>query len=158
VLVAGAQSVGRVATATSSQSDPTAHAEMLALREAARTLGNYRLRDSSLYVTMEPCAMCSGALVAARVSRGVVLGNRRVGAAAHDLSAGDNHGPHRHFAVHTRLGGEAQGFPHVLLVLGCGVQTHVVCCCPRNHRQRCKQPLAPRARRNSPMNIARSDP
>ncbi len=47
--------------------DPTAHAEILALREAARTLGNYRLPGSSLYVTMEPCLMCVGAIVHARV-------------------------------------------------------------------------------------------
>ncbi len=49
--------------------DPTAHAEMLVLREAARKLGNYRLPQSTLYVTLEPCAMCAGALVAARVNR-----------------------------------------------------------------------------------------
>ncbi len=55
--------------------DPTAHAEMLALREAAATLGNYRLEDATLYVTLEPCAMCAGALVAARVRR-LVFGAR----------------------------------------------------------------------------------
>ena len=49
--------------------DPTAHAEMIALREAARELGSWRLIDTSLYVTLEPCAMCAGALVNARVSR-----------------------------------------------------------------------------------------
>jgi len=49
--------------------DPTAHAEILALREAAATLGNYRVLDSTLYVTMEPCAMCAGAVVQARISR-----------------------------------------------------------------------------------------
>jgi tRNA(adenine34) deaminase len=75
VVVAGGQIVGRGANATISQNDPTAHAEMLALREAARTLGNYRLLDSTLYVTMEPCAMCAGALVAARVGR-LVFGTR----------------------------------------------------------------------------------
>jgi len=75
VVVAGGQIVGRGANATISQNDPTAHAEMLALREAARNLGNYRLLDSTLYVTMEPCAMCAGALVAARVSR-LVFGTR----------------------------------------------------------------------------------
>jgi tRNA(adenine34) deaminase len=47
--------------------DPTAHAEMLALRRAARKLGNYRLSHCSLYVTIEPCAMCAGAIVLARV-------------------------------------------------------------------------------------------
>ncbi len=55
--------------------DPTAHAEMLALREAARKTGNYRLGGATLYVTMEPCAMCAGALVNARVAR-LVFGCR----------------------------------------------------------------------------------
>jgi tRNA(adenine34) deaminase len=53
--------------------DPTAHAETLALREAARALGSWRLLDSVLYVTLEPCAMCAGAIVLARVPR-VVYG------------------------------------------------------------------------------------
>jgi tRNA(adenine34) deaminase len=49
--------------------DPTAHAEILALRQAASRLGNYRLPGTTLYVTVEPCAMCAGSLVHARVSR-----------------------------------------------------------------------------------------
>jgi tRNA(adenine34) deaminase len=53
--------------------DPTAHAEILALREAARTVGHWRVLDSTLYVTLEPCAMCAGAIVLARVPR-VVYG------------------------------------------------------------------------------------
>ena len=53
--------------------DPTAHAEMIALREAARTLGTWRVLDSVMYVTLEPCAMCAGAIVLARVPR-VVFG------------------------------------------------------------------------------------
>ncbi|MBN1237473.1 MAG: tRNA adenosine(34) deaminase TadA [Gammaproteobacteria bacterium] len=52
--------------------DPTAHAEILALREAGRRLGNYRLPGTTLYVTLEPCAMCAGALVHARVARLVI--------------------------------------------------------------------------------------
>ncbi|HEY6640566.1 tRNA adenosine(34) deaminase TadA [Povalibacter sp.] len=52
-----------------STSDPTAHAEMIALRAAAQTLGNYRLLDTTLYVTLEPCAMCASAMVHARVKR-----------------------------------------------------------------------------------------
>ena len=51
------------------RSDPTAHAEVLALREAARALGSWRLDDATLYVTLEPCAMCAGAIVLARVPR-----------------------------------------------------------------------------------------
>jgi tRNA(adenine34) deaminase len=53
--------------------DPTAHAEVVTLRRAARRLGNYRLPGTTLYVTVEPCAMCAGALVQARVAR-VVFG------------------------------------------------------------------------------------
>ncbi len=49
--------------------DPTAHAEIVALREAARTLGNYRLGNCELFVTLEPCAMCAGAMIHARLSR-----------------------------------------------------------------------------------------
>lgn len=55
------------------RADPTAHAELLALREAARVLGSWRVLDSVLYVTLEPCAMCAGAIVLARVPR-VVYG------------------------------------------------------------------------------------
>jgi tRNA(adenine34) deaminase len=51
------------------RADPTAHAEVLALREAARSLGGWRIPDSVLYVTLEPCAMCAGAVVLARVPR-----------------------------------------------------------------------------------------
>ncbi len=52
-----------------SRHDPTAHAEVLALRDAAKRLGNYRLRGCELYVTLEPCAMCVGAMLHARISR-----------------------------------------------------------------------------------------
>jgi tRNA(adenine34) deaminase len=64
---------GRIVAAagnrTISDCDPTAHAEIVALREAARKTGNYRLTGASIYVTVEPCAMCAGALVQARVAR-----------------------------------------------------------------------------------------
>ena len=55
------------------RSDPTAHAEMIALREGARRLGSWRVLDSVMYITLEPCAMCAGAIVLARVPR-VVFG------------------------------------------------------------------------------------
>jgi tRNA(adenine34) deaminase len=55
------------------RSDPTAHAEVIALRDAARTLGSWRVLESVLYVTLEPCAMCAGAIVLARIPR-VVFG------------------------------------------------------------------------------------
>ena len=70
--------------------DPTAHAEVMALREAARRLGNYRLEGCTLYVTLEPCAMCSGAMLHARVSR-VVYGaaDPKTGAAGSVLNLFD---------------------------------------------------------------------
>ncbi len=61
--------IASAANRTMTDGDPTAHAEMVALRAAAKTLGNYRLAGSTLYVTLEPCAMCAGALVHARVAR-----------------------------------------------------------------------------------------
>lgn len=54
---------------TISRHDPTAHAEMLAIRHAAHTINNYRLTDAHLYVTLEPCLMCAGAILAARIKR-----------------------------------------------------------------------------------------
>jgi tRNA(adenine34) deaminase len=61
--------IGRGRNERERLADPTAHAEVLALREAARTLGSWRVLDSTLYVTLEPCAMCAGAIVLARISR-----------------------------------------------------------------------------------------
>jgi tRNA(adenine34) deaminase len=73
VVVAGDRLVGRASNRTLRDQDPTAHAEVLALRAAATTLGTWRLVGCSLYVTLEPCAMCAGALVLARVDR-VIFG------------------------------------------------------------------------------------
>ena len=67
VLVAGGQVIGKGRNSPIESLDPTAHAEMLALRQGAFALGNYRLSDATLYCTLEPCPMCAGALVAARV-------------------------------------------------------------------------------------------
>ncbi|TJZ73972.1 tRNA adenosine(34) deaminase TadA [Chitiniphilus eburneus] len=61
--------VGRGCNAPIARHDPSAHAEMLALRQAARRLGNYRLPECALYVTLEPCIMCAGAMMHARVAR-----------------------------------------------------------------------------------------
>ncbi|MEW5944241.1 MAG: tRNA adenosine(34) deaminase TadA [Pseudomonadota bacterium] len=69
VVVRKGQIIGRGYNSPVSRHDPTAHAEIEALREAARFLGNYRLLDCSLYVTLEPCAMCAGAIMHARVAR-----------------------------------------------------------------------------------------
>ena len=69
VVVRDGEVIGAGRNERELRSDPTAHAEILALREAARTLGSWRVLDSVLYVTLEPCAMCAGAIVLARVPR-----------------------------------------------------------------------------------------
>lgn len=80
VVVRQGQVVGRGHNAPIGRSDPSAHAEVVALRDAAARLGNYRLGDCTLYTTLEPCAMCAGAIQHARISR-LVFG-------AHDAKAG----------------------------------------------------------------------
>ena len=75
VLVVDGEIVGRGYNQPVSSHDPTAHAEVMALRDAGLHLANYRLPGSTLYVTLEPCAMCSGAIMHARVER-VVFGAR----------------------------------------------------------------------------------
>src|SRR5215510_11751106 len=80
VVVIGAEVKGRGRNSVIALSDPTAHAEIVALRSAASAVGNYRLTGATLYSTIEPCAMCAGALVHARVGR-LVFG-------AHDPKAG----------------------------------------------------------------------
>jgi tRNA(adenine34) deaminase len=69
VVVAGGEIIARAHNRPVSACDPTAHAEILALRAAAERVGNYRLSDCDLYVTLEPCAMCATALVHARIRR-----------------------------------------------------------------------------------------
>ncbi len=73
VVVCDGEVVGEGHNERELRQDPTAHAEVIALREAARTLGSWRILDSVLYVTLEPCPMCAGAIVLARVPR-VVFG------------------------------------------------------------------------------------
>jgi len=82
VLVLGDQVIGQAANSPIRLHDPTAHAEILALRAGGAHIGNYRLLDCVLYVTLEPCAMCAAALVQARIAR-LVFGalDPRVGAA-----------------------------------------------------------------------------
>ncbi|MGA2772594.1 MAG: tRNA adenosine(34) deaminase TadA [Bryobacteraceae bacterium] len=75
VVAMAGEIVGRGWNSPVARHDPTAHAEILALREAAARIGNYRLEGATLYSTLEPCAMCAGALVAARVGR-LVFGAR----------------------------------------------------------------------------------
>ncbi|MGA3293384.1 MAG: tRNA adenosine(34) deaminase TadA [Candidatus Acidiferrales bacterium] len=69
VVVAEGQIIARAGNRTIVDCDPTAHAEIVALRDAAKAVGNYRLLDAALYVTIEPCAMCAGAMVQARIAR-----------------------------------------------------------------------------------------
>jgi tRNA(adenine34) deaminase len=69
VVVCGGLIVGRGWNRNITDSDPTAHAEIVALREAGATVGNHRLGDCELFATIEPCAMCAGALVHARIKR-----------------------------------------------------------------------------------------
>src|SRR5713226_1544260 len=69
VIVLGGEVIGKGRNSPIGSSDPTAHAEMLAIREACARIGNYRLEGATIYSTLEPCVMCAGALVAARVER-----------------------------------------------------------------------------------------
>ena len=73
IVVVDNRVVARAGNRTIRDCDPTAHAEIVALRAAARSIGNYRLTDATLYVTVEPCAMCAGAIIQARIAR-VVYG------------------------------------------------------------------------------------
>jgi len=86
IVVRGDRVIGRGGNSPIAQSDPTAHAEIAALRDASATLGNYRLVDCALYVTLEPCAMCAGAISLARVGRLVY-------AAADPKGGAISHGP-----------------------------------------------------------------
>jgi tRNA(adenine34) deaminase len=73
ILVHDGKILARSGNRTIRDCDPTAHAEIMVLRQAARLLGNYRLADTTLYVTIEPCSMCAGAIIQARIPR-VVYG------------------------------------------------------------------------------------
>lgn len=99
VVVVDGEIVGRGFNQPIRRHDPTCHAEIMALRDAASRLGNYRLPASSLYVTLEPCVMCSGAIMHARVRR-VVFGARdpKTGAAGSvvDLYADNRLNHHAH--------------------------------------------------------------
>lgn len=75
VIVLNGEIVGRGFNSPIGESDPTAHAEIAALRDAGRSLGNYRLPGCELFVTIEPCAMCAGAILHSRIAR-VVYGTR----------------------------------------------------------------------------------
>jgi tRNA(adenine34) deaminase len=98
VVVHEGEVVGAGCNERELRQDPTAHAEVIALREAARSLGTWRLLETVLYVTLEPCAMCAGAIVLARVSRVVfAASDPKAGAAGSVLDVLDeprfNHRP-----------------------------------------------------------------
>ena len=100
VLVVGDRIISRAFNQPIRACDPTAHAEVLVLRDAARELGNYRLTEATVYVTIEPCLMCVGALVQARV-REVVYGaaEPRTGALVSALRGLEVPGLNHRFAV-----------------------------------------------------------
>ncbi len=83
VLVFDGSIIARAGNRTIADCDPTAHAEIVALRETARILGNYRLLGATLYVTIEPCAMCCGAMIQARIARLVYGADDPKGGAVH---------------------------------------------------------------------------
>jgi tRNA(adenine34) deaminase len=100
VIVQNGKIVGTGRNGPVSNNDPTAHAELIALRDAAKTLGNYRLENCTLYVTLEPCTMCSGAIVNARMARLVYGASEpRTGAAGSVLDVFQNTTLNHHTAV-----------------------------------------------------------
>jgi tRNA(adenine34) deaminase len=111
VVVAEGEVVGQARNSPIDLLDPTAHAEMLAIRQAALAIGNYRLSGATLYCTLEPCAMCAGALVAARIGT-LVFGARdlRFGGVRSKFQIADS--PllnHRVQIIEGVLGAEATG-------------------------------------------------
>ena len=100
VLAVGGRILARAFNQPITANDPTAHAEVLVLRDAARALGNYRLTEAAVYVTVEPCLMCVGAMVHARV-REVVYGAEepKSGALVSTLKALESPGLNHRFTV-----------------------------------------------------------
>jgi len=100
VVVKDGEIIGRGFNAPISRHDPSAHAEMVALRDAAQRVANYRLVDCELYVTLEPCLMCVGAMFHARISR-VVYGasDPKTGAAGSVMNLFEEQGLNHHATV-----------------------------------------------------------
>jgi tRNA(adenine34) deaminase len=100
VVVKDGQIIGRGHNQPIASHDPSAHAEMVALRQAAQALGNYRLAGCTLYVTLEPCAMCSGAILHSRLDH-VIYGAReaRTGAAGSVIDLFANRQLNSHTAI-----------------------------------------------------------
>lgn len=91
VVVRGGRIVGRGWNRNITDSDPSAHAEVVALREAGNAAGNHRLEDCDLFVTIEPCAMCAGAMVHARIQRLIYGAEDAKAGAVHSVLAVVNH-------------------------------------------------------------------
>ena len=91
VVVCDGRIIGRGSNRPISTNDPAGHAEIVALREAAQALGNYRLEDCELFVTIEPCAMCAGAIVHARIKRLIFGADDPKAGAVHSVLAVINH-------------------------------------------------------------------
>jgi tRNA(adenine34) deaminase len=103
VIAQGERVIARAANRTIADCDPTAHAEMVALRAAAAALGNHRLPGVTLYVAIEPCAMCAGAMVQARIDRLVYGADDPKGGAVRSCFAIFDH-PHVNHRVETTSG------------------------------------------------------
>jgi tRNA(adenine34) deaminase len=103
VVVCAGQVVGRGWNRNLTDCDPTAHAEVVALREAGRNLGNHRLGDCELFATIEPCAMCAGAAVHARIRRVVFGADDPKAGAIHSILQVVNH-PHLNHRMEVRAG------------------------------------------------------
>lgn len=91
VVVLEGRIIGRGCNRPVSTNDPTAHAEIIALREAGQTIGNYRLPGCDLYVTVEPCAMCAGAMIHARIRRLIYGAEDAKAGAVHSMLQVLNH-------------------------------------------------------------------
>jgi tRNA(adenine34) deaminase len=110
VVVKEGAIIGRGGNSPIAANDPTAHAEIAALRDAARSLGNYRLPECDLYVTLEPCAMCAGAILHARIRR-LVFGARdpKTGACGSIVDLFAERRLNHHTTVISGIAGEACG-------------------------------------------------
>ena len=100
VVTSGGNIIAKGHNRSLSDNDPSAHAEVIALREAGRVMGNHRLANATLYVTLEPCAMCIGAIVQARVAR-LVFGayDKKAGAAGSVIDLTDSKAFNHRFEV-----------------------------------------------------------
>ena len=107
VVVRNGEAIGAGLNRSIQDADPTAHAEVVAIRAAAKTEQNYRLNGATIYVTLEPCAMCVGAMIQARLSR-LVFGayDEKAGAAGSVLDLADNRQLNHQLEVNGGLQGE----------------------------------------------------